>query len=539
MKSSKFTIRGKSFEIKPCLLSFCLASLLVGSLSCGEEVTKKPNILFAIADDASFPHTSISGCQWVQTPAFDRVARSGIHFVNTYTPNAKCSPSRACILTGRNSWQLEAATNHIPYFPDKFGTYMEALEAAGYHVGHTAKGWAPGKVGSVDGVQRKLTGTAYNDATLTPPTSAISANDYSANFNAFLADRDPSQPFCFWYGSLEPHRRYEFGTGVSVAGKDLSEVDDIMSFYPDNDTIRHDLLDYALEIEHFDQHLGRMLEKLEEIGELENTLVIVTADNGMPFPRIKGQTYELSNHLPLAVMWPAGIKNPGREVADLVSFIDFAPTILEISQVDPALGKMESITGKSLTPFFEGAEPVDDWRSFVLMGKERHDIGRPNDEGYPTRAILQGELLLIKNFEVDRWPAGNPETGYLNTDGSPTKTWILQDRRERGTSHYWDLSFGKRPAYELYNIKVDPYCMENLASESRYAQFIEDADARLMETLAGEGDPRALGQGHVFDEYPYANESQQSFFERFQAGELSPSNAGWVNASDFETEPVQ
>ncbi len=93
------------------------------------------------------------------------------------------------------------------------------------------------------------------------------------------------------------------------------------------DTIRTDMLDYAFEIEYFDSHLQKMLQKLEEIGELENTIVIVTADNGMPFPRIKGQVYEYSNHLPLAIMWPDGIKNPGRVVNDFVNFIDFAPTL--------------------------------------------------------------------------------------------------------------------------------------------------------------------------------------------------------------------
>ena len=89
------------------------------------------------------------------------------------------------------------------------------------------------------------------------------------------------------------------------------------------------MLDYAFEIEHFDAHLVRMLEELESRGQLDNTLVVVTADNGMPFPRIKGQEYELSNHLPLAVMWPKGITSPGRTIDDYVSFIDFAPTFVE------------------------------------------------------------------------------------------------------------------------------------------------------------------------------------------------------------------
>ena len=80
----------------------------------------------------------------MQTPAFDRVAREGMLFANCYTPNAKCAPSRAAILTGRNSWQLQAVANHVPYFPPEFKTFSEALDEQGWFVGHTTKGWAPG-----------------------------------------------------------------------------------------------------------------------------------------------------------------------------------------------------------------------------------------------------------------------------------------------------------------------------------------------------------------------------------------------------------
>src|SRR4051812_46824618 len=77
----------------------------------------RPNILFAISDDQSFPYASAYGTAWVKTPAFDRVAREGLLFMRAYTPNSKCAPSRACVLTGRNSWQLEEAANHAGFYP--------------------------------------------------------------------------------------------------------------------------------------------------------------------------------------------------------------------------------------------------------------------------------------------------------------------------------------------------------------------------------------------------------------------------------------
>jgi N-sulfoglucosamine sulfohydrolase len=517
------------------------AAALVSSLSAMGTVkgAARPNILFCIADDASFPHMGAYGCSWAATPGFDRVAREGILFNRAYTPNAKCAPSRACILTGRNSWQLEEAANHYCYFPAKFTTYSECLGENGYHVGHTAKGWAPGDPGEVDGKKRQLTGKPYNQKKLSPPTTGISKIDYAANFEDFLDDRPEGEPFCFWYGCLEPHRRYEYASGIEKGGKKTSDIDSVPAFWPDNETVRTDMLDYAHEVNHFDQHLEKMLQSLEERGELDNTLVIVTADNGMPFPRVKGQEYELSNHLPLAMMWKDGIKAPGRVVDDFVSFIDFAPTMLDVAQVDVGQNGMQTMTGRSLRDIFNAKKGniIDAHRDHVLIGKERHDVGRPQDNGYPIRGIVKGDHLYIKNFMTDRWPSGNPETGYLNCDGSPTKTECLQARTDKATKKYWDLSFGKRPEEELYNIKTDPECMHNLAEKPVLQDMKVALRSQLFAELKAQGDPRVLGQGHVFDGYSYAGKSTRNFHERFMNGEKL--KAGWVNDSDFEAGPLE
>lgn len=503
-----------------------------------KEISTPPNILFAIADDASYPHMGAYGCDWVKTPAFDKVANQGILFTNAYTPNAKCSPSRACILTGRNSWQLEEATNHVPFFPTKFKTYAEALSENGYHVGYTAKGWAPGVANDVNGNSRQLTGVRYDEHKTTPPAKFISNNNYAENFKDFMSKKPEGEPFCFWYGSTEPHRAYEFRAGIEKGGKRIDEIDKVFKFWPDNDTIRADLLDYAFEIEYFDLHLQKMLDLLEESGELDNTLVIVTADNGMPFPRIKGQEYELSNHLPLAIMWKNGIKNQGRTVDDFVNFIDFTPTYFELANLNSSDLGMEKIQGQSLTDIFfsEKSGTVTSYRDHALIGKERHDIGRPNDWGYPIRGIVKNGFLLINNYEVNRWPAGNPETGYLNCDGSPTKTILLNGRTNPKTFDYWNWNFGKRPAQELYKIDEDPECMNNLASDDSYSQLISELNIQMEKELKEQGDPRMNGNGKIFDEYIYAHEGGRGFYERYLNGEKL--NAGWVNETDFEAGPL-
>lgn len=510
--------------------------IFVGFIPLLASGSDRPNILFAIADDLSYPHMGAYGTDWVQTPAFDRVARDGLLFTRCYTPNAKCAPSRACLLTGRNSWQLEQAANHWCYFPAKFPSYVEVLGDHGYVTGSTGKGWAPGIALDANGKRRQMAGQPFSKMKSKPPTSGISGLDYAANFVDFLNTVSDDQPFCFWYGGFEPHRAYEYQSGAKVGGKSIDQIDTVPSFWPDNEVIRHDMLDYALEVEHFDQHLARMLDELSKRGKLANTLVVVTSDNGMPFPRIKGQEYELSNHLPLAIMWPRGIRSPGRTVDDLVSFIDLAPTYLELAGVPWADSGMAATPGKSLTAVLSNSA-TEPHREFVLIGKERHDVGRPGDVGYPIRGIVQGSFLLIQNYETARWPAGNPETGYLNTDGSPTKTEILNRRRQGQDTELWKRAFGKRPSVEMFNVQTDRDCMNNLADQQRYADQRAKLQQRMLATLRDERDPRVLGDGKVFDQYRYANEKERGFHEKFTS-DTDSVRAGWVEASDFEKDAI-
>ncbi len=424
------------------------------------DAPQKPNILFAVADDWSYGHAGAYGCRWVKTPAFDRVAQAGIRFENAYTPIGKCAPSRSSIVTGRNPWQLKAAANHWCIFPAEFKTYAEALGEHGYFVGMTGKGWGPGVANDANGKPRAMAGRPFSKRTAPPPTSGIDRDDYAGNFEGFLDAAPKDQPWCFWYGCHEPHRGYEYHSGVSKGGKQLSDIDRVPGCWPDNETVRNDMLDYAFEVEHFDMHLGRMLALLEKRGMLANTLVVVTSDNGMPFPHDKGWAYYNSNHLPLAIMWPNGIRQPGRVANDYVSFIDFAPTFVEVAGLTWAQTGMAPATGHSLSDIFAGRPAAQ--RDHVLVGKERSDVGRPHDWGYPIRGIVKGGLLYLHNFEPTRWPAGNPETGYLDSDGGPTKTEVLKTRLQPEQKYLWDSSFGKLPEDQLFDLRKDPDCMTNL-----------------------------------------------------------------------------
>ena len=516
----------------------CACGLMALALGfCGAAETPppaRPNILFALADDWSFGHAGAYGCTWVKTPAFDRIAREGVLFTHAFTPTGKCAPSRACILTGRNPWQLKAAANHWCYFPPEFKTYAEALEENGYFVGRTLKGWAPGVAKDASGNLRQMAVKSDNKRKQTPPAKGISDTDYAANFADFLDAAPQGKPWCFWYGCVEPHRGYEYGSGAAKGGKKTSDVPRVPGFWPDNEVVRNDMLDYAFEVEHFDRHLGRMLETLEKRGLLDNTLIVVTSDNGMPFPHDKGQTYYDSNHLPLAVMWKRSIKTVGRKVDDYVSFIDLAPTFVEVAGLAWGQTGMAQPQGRSLTGilFSDRSGMTDASRDHVLVGRERNDIGRPHDEGYPVRGIVKDERLYLHNFEPSRWPACNPETGYMDVDGSPTKTEVLNARNGSATKAFWTACFGKRGAEELYDLRGDPDCLCNLADTDGMRSQQAALHKQLFDELRAQQDPRVLGNGGVFDAYPHANEKMRGYYEKQMQGQKIP--ADWVNASDFE-----
>lgn len=492
----------------------------------------RPNILFCIADDAGM-HMGAYGYEGVATPALDSVAKNGILFTKAYTPDPKCAPSRSSILTGRNPWQLEAAANHWCNFPPQFKTFPEVLSENGYKVGYTGKGWGPGVSLNAKGENRDLIGQIYNENKLNPPTSKISPNDYAQNFKNFLEEKKPQEPFFFWLGTHEPHRSYEYGSGARLRHSPFSSFKWFPRFWPMTDEVKNDLQDYLYELEYFDQQVGKAIQILKEKNLLENTIIMITSDNGISFPRSKGQCYELSSHLPLAVSWPNGIQRPGRKMDDFVSFIDFAPTLLEVAGVDLSRSGMKPITGKSFAPVFKSSASKVPFRSEVLLGRERQDVGRPGDVGYPVRGIRSGDFLLLKNYKTDRWPSGDPETGYTETDGGPTKTAILNARKNPEQAKLWELCFGKRPAGELYQVTSDPDCMVNLYNNPSFSATREKMEKALDQKLKEEGDPRALGQGEIFDQYPTADQKVIHLYERTKNGETIETN--WLNPSDRES----
>ena len=201
--------------------------------------------------------------------------------------------------------------------------------------------------------------------------------------------------------------------------------------FPDNDIVRGDILDYLVEVEHFDEMVARAIESLEAANQLDNTIVVVTSDHGMPFPRAKASLYDAGSRVPLAIRWPKGIASAGREVETFVNLSDLAPTFLEAV----GLTKPEMMTARSLMNLFQGKEFDDQKAAYIAM--ERHDGCRQGGKGYPCRAIRTQDYLYIHNFEPSRWPSGSPDAAvcarsipYGEIDSSPTKSFMMEHRNQ-------------------------------------------------------------------------------------------------------------
>jgi arylsulfatase A-like enzyme len=442
----------------------------------------RPNILFCIADDWGWPHASAYGDRVVKTPAFDRIAREGVLFEHAFVSSPSCTPSRNAILTGQYHWRLDQGANLWSSFSSGNQVYPLILEEAGYRIGRWRKSWGPGHLRE-DGYQGPH------------PVGP----EYRTGLAAFLEQRPEGTPFCFWLGASDPHRGYKLGSG-RASGIDVDAIEP-PGFYPNVEPIRSDIADYYFEVQRFDSDVAEALRILEERGELENTIIVVTGDHGMPFPRCKSNIYEMGVRVPLAIRWGAKIKGP-RLVEAFVSLTDLAPTFLEAAGV-PVPAEMN---GVSLLPLLE--ERAVTGRPYVIFGKERHVPCRPDHTGYPCRGIRTSQFAYIRNFEPDRWPVGDPPI-YGDTDPATsighgiTKTYLLEHKDDPEFDRYYALSFAKRPAEELYDMRLDPDQLVDLAGRPEYKEIKEQLWATLRSELEASGDPRITGGAEKFDRYPY------------------------------------
>jgi arylsulfatase A-like enzyme len=439
-----------------------------------------------MADDWGWPHAGAYGDPVVETPTFDRLAEEGILFENAFVAVPSCTACRNTLLTGQKFFRLGQGANLWSTLHPKHAVFPLMLEESGYAIGHWRKAWGPGNYRAL-GRDRDPTGPAFR------------------NFPDFLKKKPEGKPFCFWLGTSDPHRPYQSHSGAE-SGIDIDRIQ-LPADLPDAPIVRHDVADYYYEVQRWDGDVGKALELLEEKDLLENTLVVMTGDHGMPFPRHKCHLYDSGTHVPLAMRWGANIA-PGRRVTDFVCFDDLAPTFLEVAGVPIP----EAMTGNSLKEilYSEKSGRIDPDRDHVITGRERHGTAQeaPETGGYPSRALRTENYLYIHNFKPTRWPAGAPADStngsvFGDCDGSPTKRFLIEHAEDPEVAPYFELAFAKRPAEELYDLREDPHQLRNMAAHPENDPIKEKLRDQLFEALRQMEDPRLLGEGDAFDDYPY------------------------------------
>ena len=448
----------------------------------------RPNFLIVVSDDQSWVHTSYNHFPQIKTPGFDQIARHGLYFRNGYASAPTCTASRSALLSGGQFWQTGTGADLWGIYPANIPDFQTILKQHGYAIGYTGKGWGPGEPAHPG---QNPAGPTYNQRKDRSP-KGISNNNYSDNFRQFLHHRRPGQPFSFLFTPWEPHRPY----GPYLPPRIHPAKVRVPPFLPDVPVIRRDIAHYLFEIEWYDRHLVSMLAQLKRHHLLRNTIVIVTSDNGMPFPRAKANNYEYGVHVPLAVMWQAkGVSGPPRN--EFINLSDIAPTVLQAAGIKPP----PFMTGRSFLPVLLGKKINPKAWSFTVTGMERHMPCRPNGAGYPMRAIHTEKYVYILNLKPDRWPAGNPPY-YCDIDGtSPTKTFLLHNQTE--FANYMVLATAKRPAAELYLRQSDPGNINNLIDDPRYHKIASELHKKLITFLKKTHDPRFTGRPDAFWNIPY------------------------------------
>ncbi|MFN8179364.1 MAG: sulfatase [bacterium] len=456
--------------------TLAIAGPATGVSATGRGGEPAPNLVLVVADDWSWPHAGVYGEPGIRTPAFDRLARRGALYREAFAPSPVDSPSRAAILTGRAPHSLGDAANDESRFPDSVATYPDLLAAAGWFVGSDGEGWS---AAPLDPSEQDPVGPSWG------------------SFEAFLSARPASKPFAFWHGSGHPRRPYPEGAG-RAAGKRRDDAPSPREL-PDLPEVREDLLGYVAAVEAFDREVAGILRSLDERALGPRTLIVVTSDNGMPFPRAKADVYDAGTHVPLVIRDPEAFLR-GRVLPDLVELTDLAPTFLEAAGIAVPPGT----NGRSLRDALRERPYVPATAAF--LERERRLDARKGGLGYPVRAVRTKDFLYVRNLRPGRWPLGDPPagadagSGFADVDPSPTKSVLLARRDDAKVARFYRRAFLRRPLEELYDLTSDPSQLVDVAALPKYEKALAGLRGKLATWMAETHDPRAGEQPEQWPE---------------------------------------
>ncbi|MEZ6061860.1 MAG: sulfatase [Planctomycetaceae bacterium] len=418
----------------------------------------RPNVVLFIADDVSWNDYGCYGNEAARTPNIDSLAATGIRFNNAFLTASSCSPSRSSIITGRYPHNNGKAAElhkpisvHLPWFP-------EILRDAGYYTALSGKHHMTTTKPATGQPPRPVPFDHVDNGRSDPNSGG------HANWVEVTRQRPRDRPFFFWFASYDAHRDWDGDQQWDTDRYGAAHrPDDVIvpPFLSDDAQTRQDLASYYNEVTRFDYYVGQVVEELRRQGQLDNTLILVMADNGRPFPRAKTRLHDSGMKTALVAHWPNGITDAGTVSDSLVSTIDLAPTILNIAgcRVPP------TVKGVSMQPLF--ADPHATIRDYVFSEHNWHDYEAHG------RSVRTKDLLLIRNFRTQQ-----PWQGPADSVRSPSHQNLRKLRQSGGlTAAQSDVFLAPRPEVELYDTKSDPFQLQNLAGRA-------DRSATRSELLA-------------------------------------------------------
>jgi N-sulfoglucosamine sulfohydrolase len=421
-----------------------LRSCLLGSLLACPVLSfsqKNPNVVLIIADDVSWNDFGCYGNRVVKTPAIDQLASEGLCFTNAYLTASSCSPSRCSIISGKYPHSNGAAELHTP-LPETEILFPNLLKEKNYYTAQAGK-WHLGPAAH-RAFDRYTDQNGYDNG-----------NGGEDNWVRFLRERPMDKPFFFWLAADDAHRPWGADTFSII--HDPAELV-VPPYFSDTPETRQDMASYYNEIARFDYFVGKVRDELKKQGVLDNTCIIVMADNGRPFPRCKTRVYDSGMKTPLIVYWPNGSTNKGAVSASLVSAVDIAPTILELAGI-ASPGEFQGI---SFMPVIKNS--AAETRTVVFSEHNWHDY-----EAHERMARTK-DLLYVLNARPNLTNCGPADSKQSATQAALNKT------RDSGklTPAQADIFVSPRPVEELFDVISDPDQFLNLVSMPAYQAKLDE-----------------------------------------------------------------
>lgn len=405
----------------------------------GQNKTERPHIIFIIADDVSWDDFGCYGNPAVRTPNIDKLAQEGIRFDNTYLTTSSCSPSRNSIISGRYPHNSGAAELHTA-LPKEQIPFPLILKNAGYYTVQAGKSHfgAPALRAFDQAYEGKEGGTGAEE-----------------RWVKCLQERPKDKPIFAWFAAVDAHRPWQADNFGKPHNPDKVIVPPYLA---DTKRTRQDMASYYNEIARFDYYVGEVIKELKKQGIEKNTLLLVMADNGRPFPRCKSRVYDSGMKTPFVIKWPAGVPKPGGVSKSMISVIDVAPTLLEVA----GLKAPDEFQGKSFAKLFKN--PTQEFRQYIFAEHNWHDY-----EAH-ERMVRSKNLMYVLNSRPNL-----SNHGPADSNSSPAFE-DLKSLRDQGklSPAQAEIFMLPRPYEELYDCVKDPQQLVNVASLPEYQKALTE-----------------------------------------------------------------